>query len=62
MPADYEQAASPYRTSRRRGTTVRRMIDRLIAAHAIRADVPLLHADADFDALARHTDLRLDRL
>lgn len=60
-PADYEQAAGLYRTCRRRGTTVRRLMDCLIAAHAIRADVPVLHADADFDALARHTDLRLDR-
>jgi predicted nucleic acid-binding protein len=59
-PADYEDAAALYRTCRRRGDTVRKLVDCLIAAHAIRADVPLLHADADFDVLARHTDLLID--
>jgi predicted nucleic acid-binding protein len=38
---------------------VRRLIDCLIAATAIAADVPVLHADEDFDVLARHTPLRL---
>jgi predicted nucleic acid-binding protein len=46
---------------RHRGETVRKLIDCLIGAIAIRADVPLLHADADFDLLARHTSLRVDR-
>ena len=59
-PTDYEDAAALYRTCRRRGETVRKLIDCLIAAVAIRADVPVLHADADFDVLARHTPLRLD--
>jgi hypothetical protein len=57
---DYEQAAGLYRTCRRGGETVRRLIDCLIAATAIRAGVPVLHADADFDALARQTPLRVD--
>ncbi len=56
---DYEEAAALYRTCRRRGETVRRMTDCLIAAIAIRADVALLHADADFDVLARHTPLQI---
>jgi predicted nucleic acid-binding protein len=56
---DYEQAAALYRTCRVGGDTVRRLIDCLIAAHAIRADLPILHADSDFDALARHTALRI---
>jgi predicted nucleic acid-binding protein len=59
-PVDYDQAAALYRTCRRNGETVRKLIDCLIAAVAIRLDVPVLHADADFDALARHTGLRLD--
>ena len=58
-PVDYDQAAALYRTCRRRGGTVRRIIDCLIAAVAIRADAELLHADADFAALARHTPLRV---
>jgi hypothetical protein len=57
---DYEQAAALYRICRRGGETVRRLIDCLIAATAIRAGVPVLHADADFDALARQTPLRVD--
>lgn len=59
-PADFEAAAAHYRTCRRNGETVRRLIDCLIAAVAIRDDVPVLHADADFDVLARHTPLRVD--
>ncbi|HEY2214332.1 MAG TPA: PIN domain nuclease, partial [Acidimicrobiales bacterium] len=51
LPADYEEAAGLYRTCRRQGATVRKMIDCLIAAHAIRVDLPLLHADSDFDQL-----------
>ena len=57
---DYEAAALLYRTCRRNGETVRKLIDCLIAAVAVRADVPVLHADADFDVLARHTALRID--
>ena len=60
VPGDYEDAATLYRACRRSGGTVRRLIDCLIAAVAIRADVPVLHADNDFDVLARHTPLRLD--
>lgn len=61
LPVDYEDAAMLYRACRRRGETVRKLVDCLIAAHAIRARLPLLHADADFDVLARHTELMLDR-
>ena len=58
-PADYETAASLYRTCRRQGETVRRLIDCLIAAAAIEARIPILHADIDFDVLARHTPLQV---
>ncbi len=57
--ADYELAAAMYRGCRARGETVRKLIDCLIAAVAIRADAEVLHADADFSTLARHTDLRV---
>jgi predicted nucleic acid-binding protein len=57
--AHYEDAAALYRTCRRQGETVRRMLDCLIAAAAIDAGVPVLQADADFEVLARHTPLRL---
>ena len=60
LSGDYEDAATLYRACRGGGETVRRLIDCLIAAVAIRADVPVLHADADFDMLARRTALHLD--
>ena len=58
-PADYETAASLYRTCHRQGETVRRLVDCLIAAAAIEARTPILHADSDFDVLARHTPLQV---
>ena len=59
-PGDFDQAAALYRQCRRRGETVRVLVDCLIGALAIRADLPVLHCDADFDALARHTPLRVE--
>lgn len=59
-PADYDDAATLYRLCRREGETVRKLIDCLISAVAIRADVPILHNDVDFDVLARYTDLRIE--
>jgi predicted nucleic acid-binding protein len=58
-PADYEAAASMYRSCRTNGETVRKVIDCLIAAVAVRAGAEILHADTDFVTLARHTDSRL---
>jgi predicted nucleic acid-binding protein len=58
-PADYEQAAELYRLCRRGGETPRKLSDCLIAAVAIRTGAELLAADADFEAIARHTPLRL---
>ena len=58
---DYEMAATLYRSCRRKGETVRKLMDCLIGAVAIREDVPLLHSDVDFEVLARHTPLRIDR-
>ena len=57
--ADYEAAAELYRTCRRNGETVRALTDCLIAVPAIRAGVRVLHADRDFDAIARHSALRI---
>ena len=59
-PGDFDQAAALYRRCRSRGETVRVLIDCLIGALAIRTDLSVLHADADFDVLARHTPLRVD--
>lgn len=59
-PTDYEDAAALYRACRRAGETVRKLIDCLIAATAVRAGIAVLHADSDFDRLARLTRLRSD--
>jgi predicted nucleic acid-binding protein len=59
-PAHYETAAALHRACRHQGLTVRKLIDCLIAAHAIDAGIELLHDDADFEFLARATALRLD--
>jgi len=57
LPVDYDVAATTYRSCRRGGETPRSLIDCLIAAVAIRAGVALLHADRDFDVIARHSRL-----
>ena len=60
QPGDFDRAAALYRECRRSGATVRVLMDCLIGALAIRANLPVLHCNADFDALARHTPLRVD--
>jgi len=56
---DYETAAALYRSCRRQGDTVRKLTDCLIAAIAIREGLALLHQDADFEVIARHSGLRI---
>ena len=56
---DYDAAASLYRNCRQGGHTVRKLVDCLIAAVAIRGDVPVLHRDADFDILTQYTALQV---
>ena len=58
-PSDYEDAAALFRACLRAGETVRALTDCLIAAVAIRNDVPVLQRDRDFETLARHTPLQL---
>lgn len=59
--SDFESAADLYRACRGRGATVRKLIDCLIAAIAIREGATILHNDRVFDLLARHTRLRTER-
>jgi predicted nucleic acid-binding protein len=54
---DAEQGAEIYRMCRRNGETPRQLNDCLIAAVAIRHDVAVLHADRDFEVMARHAPL-----
>jgi len=55
---DAEHAADLFQACRRYGETPRQVTDCLIAAVAIRNDIPVLHEDRDFEAIARHTSLR----
>lgn len=57
-PADYEHAAGLYRRCRLGGEIIRTP-NCLIAAVAIRSGCELLHNDADFEKLARHSPLKL---
>jgi predicted nucleic acid-binding protein len=56
---DAVHAAELFRFCRSRGVTIRSLNDCVVAAVAIRNDVPVLHADADFDHLARLTRLQV---
>ena len=58
--AGFEAAAELYRTCRAGGETLRGLLDCLVAAPVIRANATLLAADRDFEALARHSPLRLE--
>ena len=60
-PTDYENAAALYRRCRRKGETVRKLIDCLIASVAMSAGASVLHHDADFDVLTRHAGLQTYR-
>lgn len=55
---DFRQAAAIYLAVCRRGKTVRSLFDCLIAAVALRHDVPLLHGDTDYSAIAECLPLR----
>ena len=59
--ADFEAAADIYRRCQRRGETVRKLTDCLVAAVALRANAEVLHSDRDFEVIARHLPLRVAR-
>jgi predicted nucleic acid-binding protein len=52
------EAAQLFRSARRAGFTVRSSVDCLIAACALRHDIPVLHNDRDFAALAKISPLK----
>lgn len=56
---DYNAAADLFRTCRREGETIRRLTDCLIAVPSMRAGAAILHQDKDFNAIARHSALRI---
>lgn len=54
-------AANLYRSARRRGLTIRRSVDCLIAATCLENGAEIYHNDRDFDALARVSTLMIYR-
>jgi len=56
---DFEAAADLFRICARQGEKLRDLSDCLVAVPAIRAGAPVLHADRDFERLARHTPLEV---
>ena len=53
------EAADLYRELRKKGVTIRKPNDCLIAIYAIRNNIPLLHDDRDFKLMAQHSSLKL---
>ena len=54
-----EGAASLYRDMRKKGITIRKSNDCLIAFYAIAGDAALLHNDTDFNKISEHTSLEI---
>jgi predicted nucleic acid-binding protein len=52
-------AAELYRTLRKKGLTIRKSNDCLIAFYAIEFSTTLVHADDDFDLISKHSRLKI---
>ena len=52
------RSAENYRLLRRKGITVRKTVDTIIATFCIENNLPLLHSDKDFEAFHQHLKLR----
>ena len=52
-------AAELYRSLRKKGLTIRKSNDCLIAFYAIEFSIPLAHSDGDFDLISKHTKLKI---
>ena len=57
--SDY--AVNLYRHLRKKGITIRKSVDCLIASYAILANMPLLHNDKDFSQIAKESGLKIYR-
>ena len=55
------RAADLYRSLRRRGITIRKSIDCMIASVAIEHEIALLHNDRDFDPIETYCGLKVVR-
>ena len=54
----YLRAAEIYRILRRKGITIRKSVDCMIAAVALEHEIPLLHNDKDFIPIEKHSGLQ----
>jgi predicted nucleic acid-binding protein len=52
-------ASDLYRVLKKKGATIRKSLDCMIAYSAIKNGLPLLHKDRDFDIIAKHTKLKV---
>jgi len=52
------KSADNYRSLRKKGLTVRKTIDCLIATYCIQNNLPLLYSDRDFDAFSKNLGLK----
>lgn len=55
-------ASDLYRALKKKGVTIRKSLDCLIAYAAIKNGLPLLHKDRDFDIITKHTKLKIIQL
>lgn len=55
--ATFIKTAEIYRSLRRKGITIRKPIDFMIASVAVENDIQLLHNDRDFDPIEKHCGL-----
>jgi hypothetical protein len=55
----FVKAAQIYRTLRRRGITINKVVDCMIAAAAIEHNIALLHNDRDFDPIEESCGLKV---
>jgi len=52
------KSAANFRTLRKKGITVRKTIDTIIATYCIENKLPLLHSDKDFQPFHQHLKLK----
>ena len=52
-------AADLYRALRKKGATIRKSNDCLIAYYALEFSITVVHNDSDFDQIEQHTDLKV---
>jgi len=55
----YLKSAEVYRTLRKKGITIRRVLDCLIASVALENNISILHNDKDFFQIEKHCQLKI---